>query len=105
MTRLLAVVPATADVIARLAHGLADDMLTTTALALTVPLLVAPAMNDNMWRHPATVANVHTLRERGCRFVEPEEGMLACGHVGMGRLAAPDRIVAAIEEILGPRPT
>jgi len=101
---LLAVAPATADAIARLAHGLADDMLTTTALALTVPMLVAPAMNDNMWRHPATVANVRTLRERGCRFVEPEEGMLACGHVGMGRLASPDRIVAAIEEILASRP-
>ncbi len=96
---LLAVVPATADVIGRLAHGLADDMLTTTALALTVPLVIAPAMNDNMWAHPAVVENVRTLKRRGAVFIEPEQGMLACGHVGMGRLAAPERIVAELERM------
>lgn len=100
---LLAVAPATADCIARLACGLADDMLTTLALALTVPILIAPAMNDAMWAHPATVSNVRTLRERGCRFVEPAAGMLACGHVGLGRLAEPERIIAAIEGVLGKR--
>jgi phosphopantothenoylcysteine decarboxylase/phosphopantothenate--cysteine ligase len=94
---LMAIAPATADLIAKLAHGLADDFLTTLYLAFTGPVVVAPSMNSNMWHHPATQANLETLRQRGHRIVEPESGYLACGMTGAGRLADPATIVEAIE--------
>jgi len=94
---VMAIAPATADLIAKLAHGLADDFLTTLYLAFTGPVVVAPAMNSNMWRHAATQANLETLRQRGHRIVEPECGYLACGMTGPGRLADPAAIVEAIE--------
>jgi phosphopantothenoylcysteine synthetase/decarboxylase len=97
---LLLVAPASADTIARLAHGLADDALGAVALATRAPLLIAPAMNGKMWEHPATRANVETLKGRGARFVGPAEGMLACGYEGTGRLAEVAEIVARVEEIL-----
>ena len=91
---LLLVAPATANIIAKLAHGLADDALTAVALAVRAPILVAPAMNGKMWSHPATQANVKILRERGVQFIGPEEGLLACGYEGLGRLWKTDGIVA-----------
>jgi phosphopantothenoylcysteine decarboxylase/phosphopantothenate--cysteine ligase len=93
---LMAIAPATADLVAKLAHGLADDFLTTLYLAFTGPVVVAPSMNSNMWLHPATQANLETLRRRGHRIVEPESGYLACGMTGPGRLAEPAAIVEAI---------
>jgi phosphopantothenoylcysteine decarboxylase/phosphopantothenate--cysteine ligase len=93
---LLAVAPATANLMAQMAHGLADDFLTTLYLAFTGPVVVAPAMNVNMWQHPATQANLETLRRRGHRIVEPASGYLACGMTGLGRLADPETIAAAI---------
>src|SRR5664280_1658026 len=93
---LMAIAPATADLIAKLAHGLADDFLTTLYLAFTGPVVIAPAMNVNMWSHPATQANLETLRQRGHRIVEPESGYLACGMTGPGRLADPEAIADAI---------
>lgn len=98
---LLAIAPATADLMAKLAHGLADDFLSTTYLAFTGPVVIAPAMNVNMWRHPATQANLETLRWRGHRIVEPDAGYLACGMTGPGRLAELDQIVNAIEKAIG----
>jgi phosphopantothenoylcysteine decarboxylase/phosphopantothenate--cysteine ligase len=98
---LLVVAPASADVIARLAHGLANDVVTTVALACRAPVLLAPAMNVNMWSHPATVANVTTLRARGVHVVGPGSGELACGWVGSGRMSEPHEIVAAAEIVLG----
>ena len=95
---LLVIAPATADLIAKLAHGLADDFLTTTYLAFTGPVILAPAMNTNMWQHPATQANLETLRARGHIIVEPGDGELACGMVGPGRLAEPVRIADAVVE-------
>jgi len=93
---LLAVAPATADLMARLAHGLANDFLTTLYLAFTGPVVIAPAMNVNMWQHAATQANVETLGRRGHRIVEPGSGYLACGMTGPGRLAEPEAIAEAI---------
>ena len=90
------VAPATADVIAKLAHGLADDLLTTTALACSAPLVVAPAMNDAMFDHPATQENLRILTERGATIVAPDVGDLACGVVGRGRMAEPSVIVDVI---------
>ncbi|MGA2723389.1 MAG: bifunctional phosphopantothenoylcysteine decarboxylase/phosphopantothenate--cysteine ligase CoaBC [Bryobacteraceae bacterium] len=94
---LMAIAPATADLIAKLAHGLADDFLTTLYLAFTGPVVLAPSMNSNMWLHPATQANLETLRRRGHRIVEPDSGYLACGMTGPGRLADPAAIVEAIQ--------
>ncbi|WP_260735830.1 bifunctional phosphopantothenoylcysteine decarboxylase/phosphopantothenate--cysteine ligase CoaBC [Tunturiibacter lichenicola] len=94
-TKLLIVAPATANMLAKFAHGLADDFLSTMFLATTAPVLVAPAMNVNMWEHAATQANVATLRARGVRVIEPGSGYLACGMVGGGRLAEPATIAAA----------
>jgi phosphopantothenoylcysteine synthetase/decarboxylase len=91
---LILVAPATANIIAKLAHGFADDALTSIVLATEAPLLLAPAMNGKMWLHPATVANVEILRQRGAAFIGPEEGMLACGYEGIGRLWPVDEIVA-----------
>ena len=88
----LVIAPATADLLARLAHGLANDFLTTTYLAFTGPVVLAPAMNSNMWMHPATQANIAILKTRGHLIIEPEEGLLACGTTGPGRLAEPERI-------------
>src|ERR1017187_437027 len=84
--QLLPVAPATADLMAKMAHGLADDFLTTLYLAFTGPVVLAPAMNVNMWQHAATRANLDTLRVRGHRIVEPGSGDLACGVTGPGRL-------------------
>src|SRR3954462_6258061 len=93
-----AIVPASANTIAKLAHGMADNLLTSAALANTAPLVVAPAMNDKMWRHPATQANVRTLEERGATIVPPATGALASkGEYGEGRLAEPADVLAAIE--------
>jgi len=99
-TDLLLVVPATADILAKLAHGVADDFLTTLYLACTAPVVVAPAMNVNMWQHAATQENVAALRARGVRVVQPREGYLACGMIGSGRLAEQEEILQAIREVL-----
>jgi phosphopantothenoylcysteine decarboxylase/phosphopantothenate--cysteine ligase len=93
---VLVVAPATADVLAKFAHGQADDFLTTTYLAFIGPVILAPAMNTNMWNHPATQANLAILRQRGHLIVEPESGELACGMVGPGRLAEKELIAAAV---------
>src|SRR5512134_1017179 len=100
---LLVVAPATADLLAKFAHGQADDFLSTLYLAFTGPVVLAPAMNTNMWLHAATQANVETLRHRGHRFVEPESGFLACGMVGPGRLAEPDLIADVVMDAANPR--
>lgn len=97
----LVVAPATADVLAKLAHGLADDFLTTLALATRAPLIVAPAMNVNMWENRATQENLEILKARGVKVVDPDEGYLACGMVGQGRLASLESITSAICESLG----
>ncbi len=93
---LLLVAPATADLMAKFAHGLADDFLSTMYLAFPGPTVLAPAMNTGMWQHPATQANLATLRGRGITIVDPESGFLACGMVGPGRLAEPESIVDAV---------
>ena len=99
-TKLLIVAPATADMLAKFALGLADDFLSTMFLATTAPVIVAPAMNVNMWEHLATRANVETLRARGVTVIEPGSGYLACGMVGGGRLAEPAAIAAVVVETL-----
>jgi len=98
---MMVVAPATADLVARFAHGLANDFLTTLYLAFTGPVVLAPAMNTHMWLHPATQANIRTLRERGHTVLEPEEGPLACGMSGPGRLAEPQRIAAVVRALAG----
>ncbi|MBR1820556.1 MAG: bifunctional phosphopantothenoylcysteine decarboxylase/phosphopantothenate--cysteine ligase CoaBC [Clostridia bacterium] len=97
------IAPATANCLAKLANGIADDLLSTTALAMTAPLLIAPAMNANMWRHPATQANLQTLLARGARTVGPGEGHLACGDDDIGRMSEPSEIVAALDALLNSR--
>jgi phosphopantothenoylcysteine decarboxylase/phosphopantothenate--cysteine ligase len=97
----LLVAPATADTLAHFAQGIASDFLTTLYLATTAPVVVAPAMNVNMWNHPATQANLEILRKRGVKIVEPGAGYLACGMVGAGRLAENEAIVTAVLETLG----
>ena len=97
---LVVVVPATADLMAKAAHGLADDLASTALLATDKPVLMAPAMNVRMWLHPATQANLAALRDRGVLFVGPGEGEMACGEFGPGRLAEPEAIAAAIEDAL-----
>jgi phosphopantothenoylcysteine decarboxylase / phosphopantothenate---cysteine ligase len=99
-TDLLLVAPATADIIAKFARGIADDFLSTLYLASTAPVVVAPAMNVNMWNHPATQENIAKLRERGVNVVQPDEGYLACGMVGAGRLAGHAEILAAVRATL-----
>jgi phosphopantothenoylcysteine decarboxylase/phosphopantothenate--cysteine ligase len=99
---LLLIAPATANIIGKLANGIADDFLSTLYTATRAPLLVAPAMNTQMFAHEAVRKNLDTLAARGARFVEPGEGYLACGWIGKGRLAEPDEIVAAAEAILRP---
>jgi len=97
----LLVAPATSDIVAKFAQGIANDFLTTLYLATTAPVVVAPAMNVNMWNHPATQANLELLRKRGVKIVEPDSGYLACGMIGPGRLAANESIVAAVLQALG----
>ena len=92
----MVIAPCTANVMAKLAHGIADDLLTGTALACQAPLVVAPAMNENMWSHPATRENAHTLRKRGVRIVDVGLGDLACGRKGQGRLADLELILKAV---------
>jgi phosphopantothenoylcysteine decarboxylase/phosphopantothenate--cysteine ligase len=99
----LVVAPATANILAKFAHGIADDFLSTLYLATAAPVLVAPAMNVNMWEHPATQANLELLRSRGVRVVEPGTGELACGMVGTGRMAEPEAIADAVLNALGRR--
>jgi phosphopantothenoylcysteine decarboxylase / phosphopantothenate---cysteine ligase len=99
---LLVVAPLTANTLARLAHGLADDLLTEAALAHDGPVVVAPAMNIRMWQHAATQANVETLRRRGIEIVGPAEGELAEGEIGVGRMAEPEEIAARVEALLTP---
>lgn len=99
---LLVIAPATANIIAKLAHGLADDALSCIALALNpkTPILLAPAMNGKMWLHPATQLNVDVLKGRGVHVIGPEEGMLSCGYEGLGRLFEPEKIVQRALELL-----
>lgn len=97
---LMLVAPATADVIAQFAHGLAPDYLSSMYLVCRAPVLIAPAMNGKMWSHPATAANVAALKARGVDFIGPEEGMLACGYEGIGRLWPVDGIIERVETIL-----
>jgi len=100
---LVVVAPATADILGKLAHGIADDLLSTLLLAVDVPVLMAPAMNVRMWNHPAVRANAAALGARGVRFVGPAEGRLACGTSGKGRMAEPDDIFGEIVKIMGGR--
>jgi phosphopantothenoylcysteine decarboxylase / phosphopantothenate---cysteine ligase len=100
---LLLVAPATADILGRFAHGIAGDFLGTLYLATKAPVVVAPAMNVNMWEHPATQENLATLRARGVHVVNPDEGYLACGMTGAGRLAATEAIVEKVRDVLGLR--
>ncbi|WP_188068780.1 bifunctional phosphopantothenoylcysteine decarboxylase/phosphopantothenate--cysteine ligase CoaBC [Brevibacillus brevis] len=95
---LVLIAPATANVIGKMANGIADDMLTTTVLATKAPVMVAPAMNVNMYNHPAVIANMDKLTAYGYRFVEPGVGLLACGWIGKGRLAEPEEIVEAVRQ-------
>jgi phosphopantothenoylcysteine decarboxylase / phosphopantothenate---cysteine ligase len=101
---LVVVAPATANILAKMAAGLADDLASTVLLATDKPVLVAPAMNVRMWLHPATQANIETLTRRGVRVVQPNEGAMACNEFGPGRLAEPPEILAAIEAVLIPAP-
>ncbi|MBL7141333.1 MAG: bifunctional phosphopantothenoylcysteine decarboxylase/phosphopantothenate--cysteine ligase CoaBC [Planctomycetes bacterium] len=98
------VAPATANLLAKMAHGLADDLLSTLLVAIDVPVILAPAMNERMWRNAAVQANVAALRARGVHLVGPEEGRLACGTEGPGRMAEPDAILAEIVKALGGEP-
>ena len=97
---LILVAPATANVIAKLANGIADDPLTSIYLASRSPVLIAPAMNGKMWNHPATQENVDKLISRGVKFIGPEEGMLACGYEGIGRLWPVDGIIDCVSETM-----
>jgi phosphopantothenoylcysteine synthetase/decarboxylase len=97
---LLLVAPATADAIAHFAHGLAPDFLGSLYLVARCPVLIAPAMNGKMWSHPATAANVALLKSRGVEFIGPDEGMLACGYEGLGRLWPVDEIVGRVVALL-----
>lgn len=99
---LVLVAPATANLLAKMTHGLADDLVSAVLLATRAPILVAPAMNVNMWSHPATQANLATLRERGVATVGPDAGELACGWEGLGRMSDPEVIVEAVEDLLVP---
>jgi phosphopantothenoylcysteine synthetase/decarboxylase len=98
---LVVVAPATADLMAKMAAGIADDLATTLLLATDKRVLAAPAMNVRMWQHPATVRNVATLRGDGVTVLEPDEGAMACGEFGPGRLPEPPAILAAIQQMLG----
>jgi len=101
---IVVVAPATANILAKLAHGIADDLLSTFLLAADAPLVMAPAMNVRMWGHPAVRANCEVLRSRGVRFVGPVEGYLACGTVGEGRMAEPEEILTALAQVAAETP-
>jgi phosphopantothenoylcysteine synthetase/decarboxylase len=101
---VLVIAPCTANVMAKLAHGLADDALSATALACPAPLVIAPAMNERMWEHPATRANVKLLKARKAIIVEPAGGDLACGDLGRGRLAPLELVIAAVAKALSSKP-
>lgn len=98
--QVVVVAPATANLLAKVAHGLCDDLLSTTLCATTAPVLFAPAMTTNMWRNPITQRNVAFLREAGYRFVDPAEGWLACDKTGPGRMAEPEEIVRQLEQLI-----
>ena len=100
---VMLIAPATANIIGKIANGIADDLLSTTAMATTAPMLIAPAMNSAMYRCAATQKNLDTLRERGCLFVGPESGVLACGDNDIGRMSEPETIVKRVVEILCPK--
>ncbi len=102
---VILVAPATANILGKVASGIADDLLSTLIMSADVPVLFAPAMNSRMWNNPVVQTNVARLRELDYRFVDPEEGYLACGTVGVGRLAKPDRIVSALAEALDADPS
>ncbi|MEX2460927.1 MAG: bifunctional phosphopantothenoylcysteine decarboxylase/phosphopantothenate--cysteine ligase CoaBC [Paenibacillaceae bacterium] len=102
---LIVIAPGTANMLAKMAYGLGDDMLSTTLLAATAPIVFAPAMNVHMYAHPAVEQNMAILRARGVRFIEPGEGQLACGYVGKGRLAEPEEITAVVEGMLAVKKT
>jgi phosphopantothenoylcysteine decarboxylase/phosphopantothenate--cysteine ligase len=102
---LLLVVPATANIIGKFANGIADDFLTSLYLATRAPVLMAPAMNTNMWEHPAVQENLSRLTARGVRFVDPGDGYLACGWIGKGRLAEPEAVAEAADRLLRPSQT
>lgn len=102
---LLLVAPATANTIGRFAHGIADDFLSALYIATTAPVVLAPAMNTNMFSHPAVLENIRVLQSRGVRMVEPGSGYLACGWIGKGRLAEPDDIVTFVQQVLRPQST
>lgn len=91
---IVVVAPATANILAKMAHGIADDLLSSTLLATKAPVVVAPAMNTGMWENPATKANVESLAARGVKFVSPDDGDLACGTTGRGRMAEPETILS-----------
>jgi len=97
---VMLIAPCTANVMAKMAHGLADDLLTCTVLATRAPVIVAPAMNDNMWAHPATRANVALLKSRGVSLIDVGAGDLACGREGDGRMAGLDEILQRVESLL-----
>lgn len=97
------IAPATANILAKMAHGIADDMLSTTVMATRAPILLAPAMNTNMYQHPATQENLRILAARGCRFIGPDSGFLACGDEGPGRMSQPEEVFRAVEALLQPR--
>lgn len=97
---VMVIAPCTANVMAKVAHGMADDILSATVLASSSPLIIAPAMNTGMWQNPATQANLETLRQRGVRVMDVGEGELACGTTGAGRLCELDEIISAIEKAL-----
>ena len=100
---LCCIAPATADFLAKMALGLADDLLSTVYLGVSSPVVVAPAMNSRMWQQPAVQRNVRQLREDGVQFVDPEEGWLSCRQAGVGRMADPEKILAVIRSLLPPR--
>ncbi|WP_128894310.1 bifunctional phosphopantothenoylcysteine decarboxylase/phosphopantothenate--cysteine ligase CoaBC [Longirhabdus pacifica] len=97
---LVIIAPATANILAKMTHGIADDMLSTTLLAVTCPIVIAPAMNVNMYAHPAVQQNMQTLLDRGVQFIDPNEGQLACGYVGKGRMAEPEQIFNYVQDML-----
>lgn len=101
---LIIIAPATANTIAKLAAGFADNLLTSSVLASRAPLLLAPAMNDNMWSHPATQENISKIADRGAKIIGPDEGPLACGHSGKGRMVAPTEILHLAAKLLSAHP-
>jgi len=101
---VILVAPATADILGKVVSGIADDLLSTVIMSADVPVMFAPAMNSRMWTNPVVASNVKRLRELGYRFVEPEEGYLACGTSGVGRLADPEHILSALTELLRQNP-